>query len=275
MGHKPVQKFCYNAKNRARSRWKRLETREGLFTKNQREQIHFEWRSFRYAYIRPVWENCRLFLDYACKIFFQSEKIFIFLSIKGIASSIPKNLPFNFPSPSIKPYFEDEGPDGFTISAYFIEPTAACTRIIPRQTSRSNASLNRLLIYSSRRQLELSVKEDDLDLNKWFKGQCFPTMGVHYWRNEANKNVVDTNFIGDPNADDFFPIFLLYNNKRLNGFGWAFNADLASQRYEHPTQSIYSLFFKQVPVFLNDPTKSGVISTLHVYLDSTPLLNFC
>ena len=35
-----------------------------------------------------------------------------------------------------------------------------------------------------------------------------------------------------------FPVFLLYNKNRLNGFGWAFNPDYKnSDKWEHPTKS--------------------------------------
>jgi len=95
-------------------------------------------------------------------------------------------------------------------------------------------------------------------------------MGVHYWRNVLGKPVTT-----DINPDEFFPAFLQYNSGKLNGFGWAFNADLKSTRYEHPTADVLPKFFKQVPKFMSDPTKSGVLSTLHIYLDSTPQLNFC
>jgi len=68
-------------------------------------------------------------------------------------------------------------------------------------------------------------------------------------------------------------ILILEGN--LNGFGWAFNADFNSSRYEHPTTGVLNKFFKNVPNFLLDPTQTGKLSTLHIYLDSTPQLNFC
>ena len=95
-------------------------------------------------------------------------------------------------------------------------------------------------------------------------------MGLHYWADVRGIPLsLDT-----PN-DSFFPMFLLYNKGELNGFGWAFNANLTSPRLEHPTASVVSNFMTAVPNFLFDPTKSGILSTLHIYLDSTPALNFC
>ena len=63
----------------------------------------------------------------------------------------------------------------------------------------------------------------------------------------------------------------------LNGFGWHFNADLTSNRYEYPhgRSTTDQGFFQETPNWLYDPSKHGRISTMHIYLDSTPQLNFC
>jgi len=42
-------------------------------------------------------------------------------NIAGIASSVPKGLPFNFPSIKQQDFFEDQG-DSFVISGYFKDP---------------------------------------------------------------------------------------------------------------------------------------------------------
>lgn len=104
----------------------------------------------------------------------------------------------------------------------------------------------------------------------WTLGQCFWTMGQHYWADVSGKKV-DAN----TDADNFFPVFLQYNKGNLNGFGWGFNAYFNSTRYEHPTPEVLPNFFKEPPKFMGDPTKSDGMSTLHIYLDSTPQLNFC
>ena len=90
------------------------------------------------------------------------------------------------------------------------------------------------------------------------------------WADVSGKKV-DANT--DP--DNFFPVFLLYNKGNLNGFGWGFNANLNSTRYEHPTLQVLPIFFKETPKFWGDLAKSNGLSTLHIYLDSTPQLNFC
>ena len=171
-------------------------------------------------------------------------------------------MPFNFPSANIQKFFNDEG-DMWTISAYFIDPATVCTK-----TSTKQSTGDRLVLYSKQQSVNIPLKESDIT-NYWTLGQCFWTMGVHYW---ANTNGQVT---ADMNADDFVPIFLQYNKGQLNGFGWAFNADLQSIRYEHPTPSVLTQFFKAVPKFFSDSTKAGVLSTVHIYLDSTPQLNFC
>lgn len=96
-------------------------------------------------------------------------------------------------------------------------------------------------------------------------------MGVHYWADVSGPLGLDFK------ADNFVPMFLQYNKGKLNGFGWGFNADLKSvaNRFEYPTPDVLGSFFKVVPKFMSDPTQAGVLTTLHIYLDSTPQLNFC
>ena len=62
----------------------------------------------------------------------------------------------------------------------------------------------------------------------------------------------------------------------MNGFGFAFNADLPSSRFEHPPLGALGAFFQNgIPAWMSDPAQAGTLSTLHIYMDSTPLLNFC
>lgn len=57
------------------------------------------------------------------------------------------------------------------------------------------------------------------------------TIGVHYWLDATR----------DMSCDRFFPVFLLYNGGVLNAFGWAFQADLSSSRYEHPSHASFAV----------------------------------
>lgn len=94
--------------------------------------------------------------------------------------------------------------------------------------------------------------------------------GRHYWADVTG--MVNEN----TQAENFLPFFILYNSGELNGFGWALNADLSSSRFEHPPKNALSMFFSNgIPKWFTDPSKAGTLSTMHIYLDSTPLLNFC
>ena len=186
--------------------------------------------------------------------------------IAGISSTLKKGLPFNFPSEKIQQYFEDEG-DSYTFSAYFVDPKKVCTKSITGTWSWDGTG-DRLVFYSKQASVQVPIKESELS-DFWTLGQCYKGMGVHYWASVSGKLTKDTD------SDDFFPVFLLYNKGKLNGFGWAFNADLPSKRYEHPGPPVYPFFFKDIPDFFYDNKKVGVLSTLHIYLDNTPQLNAC
>ena len=182
--------------------------------------------------------------------------------IAGIASQLPKNLPFNFPSAAQQKYFDDEG-DHFTITAYFMDPANVCKPVSGKQSTG-----DRVVIKSKKTELNIPLTTSEVS-SFWTLGQCFYTMGVHYWADVTGQLGQSTQ------ADNFLPMFLLYNKGNLNGFGWAFNANLPSPRFEHPTTSVLDKFFKEIPQFFFDPSKAGTLSTLHIYLDSTPQLNFC
>jgi hypothetical protein len=184
--------------------------------------------------------------------------------IAGISSAVPKNLPFNFPSSKVQEYMMDEG-SFYTITAYFTDPSTVCS---PSKTS-GQVTGDRLVIVGKSKVLDIALNQSDVS-SFWTKGKCFKTMGVHYW---ADLSGIPLTVDVDP--DNFLPMFLQYNRGKLNGFGWAFNADFTSNRYEHPTATVLPMFFEHVPKFFTDPTKAGVLSTMHIYLDSAPQLNDC
>lgn len=181
--------------------------------------------------------------------------------IAGIATAVPKGLPHNFPSKNIQKFFTEEGNE-WILSAYFVDPSTVCTRTF----RQSNG--DRLVIKGAKEELSVPLKESEVS-NFWTFGKCFWTMGNHYWADLSGR--VNSN----TNADDFAPFFILYNKGKLNGFGWALNADLPSARYEHPPLGALSKFFDSIPNFFSDPSKAGTLSTMHIYLDSTPQFNFC
>jgi hypothetical protein len=182
--------------------------------------------------------------------------------VAGISAGIPKNLPFNWPSGEVKKFFKDEGSIQ-TITAYFKDPATICSNNRAQQTG------DRLVIENSDGNWEVPYREKDLEGGKWTKGQCFWTMGQHYWADVTGRVNTETK------SESFVPAFLLYNSGRLNGFGWAMNYDSPSDNVEHPPKSVLDKFFVNIPKIFLDPTQTGTLSTLHIYLDSTPRLNFC
>lgn len=197
--------------------------------------------------------------DRAAMLIFNAKGV-----IAGIASAVPKGLPFNYPSNKIQKFFNDEG-SFYSISAYFVDPDSVCSV----QKSEKQVTGDRLVIRSNTFQVGAELKENQLN-SFWTKGECFYTMGVHYWA-----NTFGVELLSNVDPDEFAPVFLLYNKGKLNGFGFAFNANLDSTRFEHPPNSVLGRFFKNEPLFFKDPTKSGILSTMHVYLDSTPQFNLC
>ena len=62
--------------------------------------------------------------------------------------------------------------------------------------------------------------------------RAFSFTGLHYWYNVRK----------DMDCNEFFPVFLLYNDGVLNAFGWAFGLNIqTSSRFEHPPQTIYNV----------------------------------
>ncbi len=92
-------------------------------------------------------------------------------NIAGIASSVPKGLPFNFPSIKQQDFFEDQG-DSFVISGYFTDPDSICSKNVQRQSTG-----DRLIIKGSKKQLSIPIDESQTQAESFFtKGGCFPTM---------------------------------------------------------------------------------------------------
>ena len=90
--------------------------------------------------------------------------------IAGIASSLPKNLPFNFPSQNIRKYFNDEG-QFYSISAYFTDPNTVCQNLLNRQLTG-----DRLVFKSNTFEQNVALMQSNLN-NQWTQGRCFITMG--------------------------------------------------------------------------------------------------
>ncbi len=122
----------------------------------------------------------------------------------------------------LQPYLNDER-DYYTLTAYFIEPDLVCSKRLRLDT---NTLGDTLVVKGEEKQLTIPLTEKEADEERfWSRGECFRTMGNHYWA-----NVYGSPLATDIDKDEFFPMFLLYNNGKLNGFGWALNADLPSPR---------------------------------------------
>lgn len=190
--------------------------------------------------------------------------------IAGIASAIPKGLAYNYPSAKQAQYMQDEGAD-FTLNAYFQDPTTVCTMAKPSVMESSFETGDRVVIVGDGKSLNIPINEDDVvSQSKFSKGGCFPTMGRHYY-----SHVDNIEFDENIKPEETHPIFFLYNNGKLNAFGWILNANVDGPRWEHAPKSSASVFLPAVPKFLNDPSANQLLSSIHIFLDSTPYSNFC
>lgn len=198
--------------------------------------------------------------DRAVILVFNSQGI-----IAGISTAIPKGLPFNFPSANVAKLMVDEG-SFYTLTAYFIDPNTVCSPPI----ADKQITGDRLVIKGSQLELDIALQQSQIS-SYWTLGNCFYGMGDHYWADMTGPLNENTN------PDNFVPMFLQYTQGRLVGFGWAFNAYLTSptNRYERPVPSILNYFFKKVPNFVYDPTKSDGLSTLHIYMEDRPMDIYC
>lgn len=174
--------------------------------------------------------------------------------VAGIQMGIPKSVLGTKQGPWVL-----EG-DMYVMTAYFTDPSTICS-----DTKTRSAYGDRFLILdgATNTNIKIPFKEEDLVGTKWVFGKCFYFMGNHYWYN------ISTNM----DCADFYPVFLMYNGKRLNGFGWNTYGNLKSSRYEHPTPKVLGYFFnkKTQPKCL---ATAGPLTTQHIYMD-WPYNNFC
>jgi hypothetical protein len=123
-------------------------------------------------------------------------------NIVGMSAGIPKGLAY-IPTGNTRRLFKDEG-DFYSISAYFTDPDTVCsdTKAVTRITG------DRLIFKSSVLKISVPLEQGNLT-SIWTPGQCFNSMGMHYWydiNGQVNKNTLQT---------DFLPICVLYNQGRL------------------------------------------------------------
>ncbi|XP_060066722.1 uncharacterized protein LOC132547007 [Ylistrum balloti] len=187
--------------------------------------------------------------------------------IAGIQIGVPKNGSAGFPPvnqinhpfvPIANMYF---------VTAYFTNPATICSTGRTAAKYAEEGTGDSLYIQNGTDAVANSIKipmvETDVTrTTKWTKGHCFVTMGVHYWYNVR----------ADMSCDDFFPVFLLYNNGKLNAFGWAMGTAMSSPRMEHPDSSVIQSFINPVPQCL---IRKEHLSTMHIYMTNVPLADTC
>ncbi|KAL9955110.1 hypothetical protein ACROYT_G036394 [Oculina patagonica] len=177
--------------------------------------------------------------------------------IAGIQTGISKSA---FP-PKALPWREED--DSYVITAYFKDPSLICSK----KHSQARSIGDRLLIQNVSKNygfVQVPLLEDGLFETAWTEGECFWSMGKLYWYDLLN--VTD--------CSSLFPVFLMYTNGVLNGFGWVLPHKLDSPRFVHPTNVSYPYLFKNgtvPPCFWT----ADHLSLMHVYLDSNPFLNIC
>lgn len=189
--------------------------------------------------------------------------------IAGIQAGFPTNAPNNnnqYPQSQLRNHpFVLDG-NNYFITAYFVDPATICTgRSAAQYTSQGTGT--GLWIQNGTDPVtnsqKIPAKQADIDKTMWTKGVCFVSMGLHYWYNVRK----------DMDCNEFFPVFLLYNDGVLNAFGWAFGLNIqTSSRFEHPPQTIYNRFLNPVPTCLST---WGTLTTMHIYLTEHYLLDTC
>ncbi|XP_068673239.1 uncharacterized protein [Montipora foliosa] len=177
--------------------------------------------------------------------------------IAGLQTGITKS-DVNFKS---WPWREEN--DTFVVTAYFKDPSQICSK---RSSSSWNIGDRLLLLNGTSPQefVQAPSNEAGLEGSAWTEGQCVWTMGKLYW--------YDLVSVSDCNS--LFPVFLMYTNEVLNGFGWILPYKNENPRFVHATNASFPNLFKNGTIpscFWN----TSHLSLMHVYLDSYPFMNIC
>ncbi|KAK3599387.1 hypothetical protein CHS0354_036398 [Potamilus streckersoni] len=184
----------------------------------------------------------------------------------GIAKDLKTGSGEKYPfQKQINAPFVDDG-DLYLVTAYFTNPATICTSGRSQSDFNTHGTGEHLYIQNGTHPTDVitvPTHETEVAATRWTKGKCFPSMGVHYWYNLR----------ADMPCNEFFPVFLLYNEGELNAFGWALGTNIAgTQRLEHPPQSSYSKFMETVPTCLY---QQGTLTTLHIYMTTHYELDLC
>jgi len=134
---------------------------------------------------------------------------------------------------------------------YFIKPDIVCTIGRTPDEFRDNENMNVYLMYKDGYEL-IPRYESDLSAS-WKKEVCIPLMGTHYFANTYQ----------DMPADEFEPIYLMYNFGQLNVIGNFFFGSPSCSKFEI-TGPLFSLLFHKPPTFLKYPYN---FRSLHIFLN--------
>uniref|UniRef100_A0A914VIG1 Uncharacterized protein n=1 Tax=Plectus sambesii TaxID=2011161 RepID=A0A914VIG1_9BILA len=179
--------------------------------------------------------------------------------IAGIQTAVPKSQFAPMAGPTVNhPWIEDG--DNWVLTAYFVDPSTICNGGRTKEDLENQGTGTGLYLQNGTNPKTdiLFIDQDErktLLNTKWTFGKCFYTMGNHYWYN-VRENMP---------CNEFFPMFLMYNKKKLNAFGFAINGQLSSPRYEHPTHDVLNKFLNPVPTCLETEPAYEHLSTMHVF----------
>ncbi|XP_045207827.2 uncharacterized protein LOC123559791 [Mercenaria mercenaria] len=185
--------------------------------------------------------------------------------IAGIQLGFPENYtpnPNNFPSPLLKNAEDILDGGNYYQTAYFTNPAKICEGRTAMEFALEGTGTE-LLLQSGPNPISdyvtIPYTQEDVNNTMWTEGQCFQTMGTHYWYNISK----------DMSCEEVYPMFLLYDNGELNAFGWTIPMDLGnvSRSIENPPPNFYPYVFKVVPDCLYG---LGTLSTVHIYLKNNP-----
>jgi hypothetical protein len=206
--------------------------------------------------------------DYSLILIYDSKG-----AIAGVQMGIPISIATAYYNFTHQPMYNQDtilGTDVYILTAYFFDPKTIC---------QSNGISNRpvgvtgtgLWLQNGTDPIQNSflipINQSDIVSTKWVQGQCFISMGLHYWYDNRL----------DLDCDFFFPVFLMYNKGELTGFGWATVGKYEfSKRTEYPPLSALGSFLKPVPTcFAQRFEEAGGFTTMHVYFNAAPWNLLC
>jgi hypothetical protein len=135
----------------------------------------------------------------------------------------------NYPSDAIRPYFVDEG-DQYTLNAYFFDPT----RIFNKFGQYYPYVGESLYIKGDNAEEKLPLDFPTLSSKHsfWTKGKCLNGVGQLYFADVRRQKISENS-----TAANLFPVGLIFNDAKLIGFMWSFNAVIpdgtAVQRFSY------------------------------------------